>query len=224
MLPATGTFISRPSSRRFSVRKAMRAAMARRGVMPATGLPPMTSSPLSKGSRPKRMRASSVRPEPIRPKRPTTSPADTRRSISRTTPRAVRARASKQHLVAAGAGARRVELVDVAPQHQVDHAGDGELRRGAGRDQPAVAQDRDVVGQRLHVAEDVRDVDDGLAARGQPGDELEQPGGLAGGERGGRLVEDDDAGHRAAAPWRPRPAAARPAKAARPGCRVAGRG
>ncbi len=67
-----------------------------------------------------------------------------------------------------------------------------------------------------HVGEDVRDVDHRLAGRAQPPDEREQPLGLARGQRRRRLVEDDDAAHRAAAPWRPRPVAARPATGGRP--------
>ena len=164
MLSATGTFMSRPSSRRFSVRKAMRAAMARRGVIPAAGLPPMTSSPAVEG-----IEAENDAGElgAARAHQPEEADDLARRHLEvDAANHAPSGQGAGLHedLVAAGTSARRVKLVDVASEHQVDHAGDRELRRGAGCDQAAVAQDRNVVGQRLHVAEDVRDVDDSRAA------------------------------------------------------------
>ena len=85
------------------------------------------------------------------------------------------------------------ELLDAAAEHSSDHPLDREVGDRSGSDELPVAQHRHVVGQRLHVAEDVRDVDDRLAVGGQPADQLEEPRRLPRGERCGRLVEDDDA-------------------------------
>ncbi len=79
-------FISRPSARRFSVTKAMPLRMLSRGEWPGSARRRLRYRPVSCGSRPNRMRASSVRPEPIRPKTPSTSPAWRAKLMSATMP------------------------------------------------------------------------------------------------------------------------------------------
>ena len=56
-----------------------------------------------------------------------------------------------------------------------------------------VAQDGDRVAQPHHVAQDVADVDDRDAPGAKPPDLGEQALALARGQRGGGLIEDDDA-------------------------------
>ena len=53
---------------------------------------------------------------------------------------------------------------------------------------------REPVGDALHLGQAVRDVDDGGARRADVGDALEQPLALGGGQRFGRLVEDEHLG------------------------------
>ena len=60
-------------------------------------------------------------------------------------------------------------------------------------DQFAIAQHGDLVGQAHDVGQNVRDVDDGGAVAAQPVDEAEEALRLACGQRGRRLVKDDDA-------------------------------
>ena len=81
----------------------------------------------------------------------------------------------------------------VPPDHQRDQPVDRTARSARLADDAAVAQHRDVVAEAHHVAEDVADVDDRDALGLEPADEREEALGLAGGERGRRLVEDDDA-------------------------------
>ncbi len=72
--------------------------------------------------------------------------------------------------------------------------GNVEARGRALVDQRAVAHHRDAVGELQHVPEDVGDVDHRAALAAQEADHLEEPAGLARGERGGGLVEDDEIG------------------------------
>ena len=61
---------------------------------------------------------------------------------------------------------------------------------GAHREHPAVAHDDDAVGYGEHLRQAVRHEDRGHASRLQGAHPIEQPLGLAPGQRGGRLVED----------------------------------
>jgi hypothetical protein len=61
-------------------------------------------------------------------------------------------------------------------------------------DHPAAAQDRDRVGNRLHLLELVRDEDDGPSALPQLPHDPEEVLGLAGGQHGRGLVQDQHAG------------------------------
>ena len=64
--------------------------------------------------------------------------------------------------------------------------------RVVGRDGHAVPEDGDALGEVAHLGEAMRDVDDQHARRREAPREIEQPLGLARGERRGRLVEDED--------------------------------
>src|SRR5215471_18970250 len=84
---------------------------------------------------------------------------------------------------------------------QLDRPADhqrGELHRGGGRrplaDDLAAPDDRDVVGDRLHLFELVRDEDDRPPALPQFAHDPEQVLGLAGGQHGGGLVEYQNLG------------------------------
>ncbi len=91
-------------------------------------------------------------------------------------------------------GAVGEEAGEVAADHRADHPRDGEVGGGAGVDEAAVAEDGDGVAELRHVAEDVADVDEGAALGLEPRHHVEEPRGLARGERGRRLVEDDEVG------------------------------
>ncbi len=75
--------------------------------------------------------------------------------------------------------------------------GDDRLAGDVGDAEVAVVaaepQHDDAVGDGLHVGHVVADQDDAVPALAQPLDEVEHLGGLRDAERGGRLVEDDDA-------------------------------
>ena len=97
--------MSSPSSRRFSVTKAMPRRMLSAAETQSQATPSTWICPRSKGSRPKRMRASSVRPEPMSPKSPSTSALCSVRSISLTIPGCDRPRTSRT-ISSAGVDAR----------------------------------------------------------------------------------------------------------------------
>ena len=94
------------------------------------------------------MRASSVRPEPISPKTPSTSPpCSAKLDVLDDAGRGERL-GREQHARQRLRPARRIELIDRAADHQGDHAGECRTRRfGPAADQLAVAQDGDVVGE-----------------------------------------------------------------------------
>ncbi|MEZ5863168.1 MAG: hypothetical protein R3D25_03510 [Geminicoccaceae bacterium] len=90
--------------------------------------------------------------------------------------------------------AGREQVLDLAADHERDQRIDGDFLAWPAADQMAVAQHLDGVADAQHVAQDVADVDEGDAQRAQPLHDGEELLGLASGERGGRLVEQDDAG------------------------------
>ena len=172
---------------------------ARRRRVPASGAAAERRARRCRsGSRPKRTRASSVRPEPIRPKRPRTSPARTGEGrCPASTPgwqsaRGARARPRRRRRACAAgrAGRGRGRPSSVIMRATANSA------RG-----PVVDQPRRRAGPRCRRQSRAtsprmwRDVDDGRAARrSSRAISVEQPGGLARGERGRRLVEDDEVG------------------------------
>ena len=92
---------------------------------------------------------------------------------------------------------RRRRPLGEQPHLAPDHVGDRALRRrlGArhGRDQPAVAEHRDLVGDLEDLLQPVADEEDGDALVAEVADELEELGDLVRRERRGRLVHDQDA-------------------------------
>ena len=87
-----------------------------------------------------------------------------------------------------------IEAVEPAAEHLGDDLVVGDRCHLVSRDGHAVPEDGDASGEVSHFGEAMRDVDDKHpGCRETPG-EIEQPLGLARGERRGRLVEDEDSG------------------------------
>ena len=168
--------------------------MAPRGSVIWTGLPSRMISPPTVRSMPKMARASSVRPEPTSPARPRISPARRARLTVWVGKAVVRTSFEVQRHLARRAGRRDVERFQVPADHQADHLVVLDLALGQVADHLAVAQDQHAVGAALHLLQAVRDVDDADAVGLQIGDDAEQARGLAGGQAGGRLVHDHQAG------------------------------
>ena len=82
---------------------------------------------------------------------------------------------------------------DGPPDHVADEVGGGQVARGGGHDVAPVAEHRRAVAQLEDLVEAVADEQDRDAAVAQPADDAEQPLDLVGGQRRGRLVEDQDA-------------------------------
>ena len=89
--------------------------------------------------------------------------------------------------------ARRIEREQVAPHHQAGHVDRFQFGAGPRRHLLAVAQNRDDVGDRLHLLEAMGNVKDRDALGLQFANELEERRRLDRRQRGGRLVEDHDA-------------------------------
>ena len=109
--------------------------------------------------------ASSLRPEPTRPARPTISPARSVRLTPLVRRPAARGRATSRTgspIVASSFGNR---LVDRAADHHLDQVVVAGLGDRAGRDVGAVAQHGDPVGEHEDLLEAMADVDDADAAR-----------------------------------------------------------
>ena len=87
---------------------------------------------------------------------------------------------------------RREEISEVAPDHQPDDHGWCQRRGRMRRDQPAVLQHGDAVGDRLQLGHAMGDVEDRRALAPERPDQFEQLSGIALVERRGRLVHDDD--------------------------------
>ena len=62
-----------------------------------------------------------------------------------------------------------------APDHHLDDRRRRRVRRGAAAGVPSVAQDDEAIGDRLHLFDEMRDVDDRVALRLQPAKQREQP-------------------------------------------------
>ena len=82
MLSSTVIPSTSPCALRSSGTRPIPARIASRGEASRTGLPSIRTSPRSNWSAPKIARATSVRPEPTKPARPTISPARTSKLMS----------------------------------------------------------------------------------------------------------------------------------------------
>ena len=98
----------------------------------------------------------------------------------------------QKHLVGGCLRLFRIELGHVAPDHEAGHLERLQAFDVAGGDMASVAQNRDAIGDRLHLVQAMGDVEDGDALGAQLADDLEQALGLDGRENGRRLVEGDD--------------------------------
>src|SRR6185295_15676839 len=123
---------------------------------------------------PNRAIPTSVRRAPTRPAKPSTSPACSANEMSRNTPSRPSPRTSRTTSPGA-TGERR-----------------GQLGPGPGRHPAAVAQDRHAIGDLEDLFHTMRDEEDGHPLVPEGLDDLEQPPDLMFGERGRRLVHDQD--------------------------------
>ena len=144
--------------------------------------------PATRRSMPKIARAISDRPAPTRPAKPTISP---RLDVERDGEVRISLGAQRVDAEITRAGRRLGSLVldfDFAPDHQADHV---VVRQFLARERAgdrAIAQHDGAIGNGLHFAEPVRDVDDSHALLAQIRDDLVQPGrlGRASGSRSAR--------------------------------------
>ena len=164
-----------------------------------------------------------MRPAPTRPATPRTSPRRSWSVAARGLPPAAGEVVHLEHDFARHARRARVEVFDVAADHQRD---DPILRRVAGRaaaDGPAVAKDGEAVGDLRHLLEEVGDVDDRQPLRPQPADEVEQVADVADGSGCWSARRARARGSRSPPRGRSRPSAATRSTARRParpaGCR-----
>ncbi len=93
-----------------------------------------------------------------------------------------------------------IQILEAATHHQADDGLAGRFRRDAAARVAAVSQYHEAIGNRLHFFDEVRDVDDGQAARLEASEQIEQRAHVGVTEAARRLVEDEDA-----APHRERP-------------------
>ena len=73
----------------------------------------------------------------------------------------------------------RVQLLDLAPDHELDEPVGRRRRRDAGRCRAAVREHRHAVADTADLVEPVGDVDDADALRGKPANDVEQRADLA---------------------------------------------
>ena len=85
-----------------------------------------------------------------------------------------------------------VEGRDITPDHQPNDGVGADLQLIERAHQPAVAQHRDTVAERVNLVHAMRDVDDGEPFDAELADQREQPLALTRRQRGGRLVHDQD--------------------------------
>ena len=155
-------------------------------------------------------RTSSVRPAPISPAMPRISPALHREAdIVEAARRARTGSRPRAATSSPGRRQRREHPLDAAADHLLDDGAHGHVGALVAGDDAAVAHHHDAVGDLRDLVQPVADIDEGHAFRLELADLLEQQLGLLAAERCGRLVEDQQLGIRASAPWRSRPAAAR---------------
>jgi len=142
---------------------------------------------------PKMVRASSDRPDPTSPARPTISPR--RNEIDR----AIRVGRGSyilrhQDFLAHSRLGRRVERLQVTADHQTDHAIVLDLGLLQRPDHRTVAKRHDAIGALLDLVETVGDEDDADAGCLQFRNDLEQTVGLGQGQARRRFVHDHDLG------------------------------
>ena len=171
----------------------MPAAIACLGVFGVTSTPLTRTRPRDGGSAPTMMRASSVRPAPSNPARPTISPPHTREADI------VDAGSTRDVLEAQQFAARRaspswIVIADLTVRHQPDQRLERRLGEREGPHRPAIAQHRDALANLGELAHAMRDVDDRHAGAGHAADDLEQAIDLPRRQCRRRLVHHEHAG------------------------------
>ena len=192
MLSVTSSSRKQPLSLRSSVRKAIPASIATPGLRMAISRAPMAIVPDVAGDTPNSVSATLLRPEPTRPARPRISPSR-RSNRCRESASSVRLR-HRKHDVADRHALLGKHLGDFAPDHQLDdfvarHPGGGMLA-----DETAIAKHRHLVGDLEQLVHLVGDIDDARPCGLQRADDPEEMRDLALGQRGGRLVHDQNVG------------------------------
>ena len=199
MLSRTDIVGMMPSALRSSGSSAVPAASDERGEPVRTRRSPTRTVPRSSRCVPKIAFTVSERPEPNSPAKPSTSPAaDRQRHVNQLVPAGesfgVEQHVIEHSLVACERGeALGADVGDVPTEHRGDHLELGRVADQAGPGAPAVAQDRDAVGDLEHLLEVVADEEQRDSGAAQASDHSEHLGHLTRLERGRRLVEDHDA-------------------------------
>ncbi len=177
---------TKPNSLRSSVTMAIPQASASAGDPMRTGRPARRTCAPAVGLRPKIAAAASLRPAPSRPARPRISPARSENSDPR--------QADFENDLAGNPLLQLCQGFQRPPHHKSDQPLLVQFGGRPGGDVPAVAHHRDGIGQPEDFGHAVRNVDDGHAALLQVADDAEEPLRLTVGQRGGRLVHDEQVG------------------------------
>ena len=171
----------------------MPARMASWFVGSVIGWPSSRISPASGRVMPNSDKASSVRPAPSSPVRPSTSPRCRVKSTSAYSPARVRPRTSSN-----GGGAGQVAggdgVLDGQPGHQLADAPRVDLGHRPGADLAAVAHHRDALGDLDHLVEPMADEHHRDAVGLQLRHDAQQRVDLGPGERGRGLVHEQQPG------------------------------
>ena len=163
-----------------------------------TGVPFTVIVPPSAGATPKIASATSVRPEPTNPAKPSTSPERT----SNVTPSKDPSRRRPSTLKATSPGSLRHPVEEVGqlpPDHVTDQRRLGDVRDRPGRDVLAVAEHGDAITQLEDLVEPMADEEDRHAGGGQSPNLAKEAAHLVCRQRRGRFVHDQHAdvtGHR----------------------------
>ncbi len=139
---------------------------------------------------PNRARPMSVRREPMRPAKHSTSPLWRSNETSLKTPSRARSRTASSRSPCSLAAVFKRETVDRAADHVADEAVLGDFGDRLRRDVPAVAQHGHAVGDAEDLVEPVGDVEHGDPALLQRAGDRQQPVDLVRRQRRGRLVHD----------------------------------
>jgi len=142
--------------------------------------------------RPKRTRASSVRPAPTRPANPRISPARTEKFHAEDTRSAAAEVFHLEHRRAERDLALRENGGNLAAHHQADELALVDILHRPRRDRLPVAEDGRAIGHLVELVQPVRDVDDPDFLGAEIADDLEEAVHLLPGKRGGGLVHDED--------------------------------
>ena len=156
-------------------------ARAPAGELIWVSAPSTSTRPAWWGCVPEIPRSSSVAPLPSCPARPTISPRRTVSEAGTARPSATKSDDLQDH-VAHRSGPRREHLAEAPAQHAGDEFVTVDVGHLGGRLAATVAEHRDTIGQLEHLAETMRDVDDGATRGDEPAHHLVDPGDVIVGE------------------------------------------